>query len=64
MYFFIDRPVESLGNSGRFLLWAMRGWVVAAESGHCPPHALRRGFARMRALSALPPFHVAMALMN
>ncbi|MBL0914818.1 MAG: hypothetical protein IBJ13_04690 [Sphingopyxis sp.] len=64
MYAFIDRPVESLGNSGRFLLWAMRGWVAAAERGQCPPQALRRGFASVQALAALPDFHVVMALIN
>jgi len=25
MYAFVDRPVESLCDGGRFLLWAMRG---------------------------------------
>ena len=62
MYAFVDRPVESLSNSGRFLLWAMRGWTQAAEAGHCAPRALRCGFAGLHALTALPDFHVAMAL--
>lgn len=64
MYDFIDRPVESLDNSGRFILWAMRGWVRAAAQGTCPPAALRRGFAHVNALAALPDFHVALALLN
>lgn len=64
MYDFIDRPVESLGNSGRFLLWALRGWVHAAVQGACPPAALHRGFAHVNALSALPDFHAALALLN
>jgi hypothetical protein len=62
MYAFVDRPVESLGNSGRFLLWAMRGWADAARRGRCPPHALHRGFMRVRAGDMLADFHVAMAL--
>lgn len=62
MYAFVDRPVENLCNSGRFLLWAMRGWTHAAGCGSCPPQALRHGFAGVRALAALPDFHVAMAL--
>ncbi|HMO76946.1 MAG TPA: hypothetical protein PKD99_09980 [Sphingopyxis sp.] len=62
MYAFVDRPVESLDNSGRFLLWAMRGWAQANGQGHCPPQALCRGFASARTLAALPDFHVAMAL--
>lgn len=63
MYAFVDRPVESLGNGGRFLLWAMRGWVGAAERGQCPPRALHRGFAAVDAHLALPDFHVAMGLL-
>lgn len=64
MYAFVDQPVESLGNSGRFLLWAMRGWVRAAACGQCPPQALHRGFAAVDARNALPDFHVAMALLG
>ncbi|WP_257547942.1 hypothetical protein [Sphingopyxis sp. DBS4] len=63
MYALVDRPVESLTNSGRFLLWAMRGWTHAATRGACPPQALHRGFADTGALAALPDFHVAMALL-
>ena len=64
MYAFVDRPVESLCNSGRFLLWAMRGWTQAAERGLCPPRLLYRGFAAVDAQGALPDFHVAMALLG
>jgi hypothetical protein len=64
MYSFVDRPVESLCNGGRFLLWAMRGWVHAAERGRCPPQMLHRGFAAVDAAGALPDFHVAMALLT
>ena len=64
MYAFIDRPVDSLGNSGRFLLWAMRGWVCAAERGQCAPQRLHRGFVAVNAAGALPDFHVAMALIG
>ena len=64
MYAFVDRPVESLCNSGRFLLWAMRAWVSAAERGRCPPQMLHRGFSAVNAARALPDFHVAMALLG
>lgn len=64
MYHFIDRPVESLGNGGRFLLWAMRSWVRASAQSVCPPAALHRSFVHMNALAALPDFHVALALLN
>ncbi len=62
MYAFVDRPVDSLCNGGRFLLWAMRGWVSAAERGGCPPQQLHSGFAVVNAAGELPDFHVAMAL--
>jgi hypothetical protein len=64
MYAFVDRPVESLSNSGRFLLWAMRGWVGTAERSQCPTQKLYRGFAAVNAAAALPDFHVAMALLG
>ena len=64
MYTFVDRPVDSLCNSGRFLLWAMRAWVCAAERGQCPPQRLHRGFVAVNGASALPDFHVAMALIG
>lgn len=64
MYAFVDQPVECLSRSGRFLLWAMRGWATAIERGTCPPVALSRGFAGVNALPALPDFHIAMALLN
>src|SRR3546814_14653657 len=64
MYAFVDRPVESLCNGGRFLLWAMRAWVSSAERGRCPPRMLHRGFAAVNAAGALPDFHIAMALLG
>ena len=64
MYRFVDGPVEGLCNSGRFLLWAMRSWTKAKESGHCPPRVLANSFASMGAFAALPDFHIAMALIN
>lgn len=64
MYAFVDRPVESLCNSGRLLLWAMRAWISAAERGQCPPQMLHRGFSAVNAAGALPDFHVAMALLG
>ena len=53
MYAFIDRPVSNLCNGGRFLLWAMRGWVHACEHGRCPPRVLHRGFAAVDVQGAL-----------
>ncbi len=64
MYDFVDQPVDRLCNGGRFLLWAMRGWACAMGQGTCPPVALTRGFAGVAALSALPDFHMVMAVLN
>jgi hypothetical protein len=64
MYDLIDRPVKALGNGGRFVLWAMRGWTQAVHRGICPSLALRNGFAGVRAQRLLPDFHVTMALLN
>lgn len=64
MYEFVDCPVGSLCNGGRFLLWAMRSWTKAMECGHCPRHALAGSFAGVGACAALPDFHKAMALLN
>ena len=62
MYAFVDRPVSQLCDSGRFLVWAMRSWMQSTKKGCCPPRALGRGFASIDGLSALPDFHIAMAL--
>lgn len=63
MYEFIDRHPSALGNSGRFLLWAMRGWVGAAACGRCPPLSLYRGFTKLGAVAALTEFHLSMTLL-
>lgn len=64
MYDFIDRPVSELDNDGRFLLWAMRGWVHSAGKGRCPAQSLGRAFAGFNAAAVLPDFHIAMALLS
>jgi len=64
MYDFVDRPVASLTPGGRFLLWAMRGWIHAASAGHCPPGALAPAFARHDVLPALPHLHLLLAALN
>lgn len=64
MYDFIDRPVTELDSDGRFLLWAMRGWVHSAAKGHCPAQSMSRAFAGYNAAAVLPDFHLAMALLS
>jgi hypothetical protein len=64
MYDFVDRPVSRLGSGGRFLLWAMRGWIHAATRGICPPGALAPAFARHGVLPALPHVHMLLVELN
>ena len=58
MYDLIDRPVMNLSAGGRFILWAARGWIRSAMSGHCPPGALAPAFARHGVLPALLHLHM------
>ncbi|MDO7840705.1 hypothetical protein [Sphingomonas immobilis] len=64
MYSFVDRPVDSLSQGSRFVLWAMRRWTSAREAHTCPPHALSPSFQGMGALDALSPFHLGMVVLN
>ncbi len=64
MYAFVDQPIADLSPSGRFLLWAMRGWIHCATRGTCPPGQLAPGFARAGALPALPHVHRLLAELN
>lgn len=64
MYGLVDRPVGALAPGGRFLLWAMRGWIHAASLGNCPPGMLAPAFARHNVLPALPPLHQLMIELN
>lgn len=64
MYQFVDRPVVALGRGGKFLLWAMRGWMQAMQAQRCPPGMLAPAFARHGALAALPHLHQLMTELN
>ncbi|MBB4640506.1 hypothetical protein [Rhizorhapis suberifaciens] len=64
MYNLIDRPVTSLPEGSRFLLWAMRAWVTVSRKGDCPPARLASAFLRMSAIEALPHLHIAMSALN
>jgi hypothetical protein len=64
MYDFVDRPVEQLGHGGRFLLWAMRGWIHSASKGNCPPGTLAPAFAHHGVLPALPHVHRLLGELN
>jgi hypothetical protein len=64
MYDLVDRPVVQLSPAGRFLIWAMRGWIQSASRGYCPPGALAPAFARHGVLPALPHIHILLAELN
>lgn len=64
MYQFVDRPLASLDDGARFLVWAMRGWVAAIGTSRCPGTVIATPFARLNMLSGLQPFLRSMALLN
>lgn len=64
MYQFIDRPLDSLDDGCRFLVWSMRAWVTAIGHQRCPAQLLAPAFARWRMIGGLQTFHRAMTLLN
>lgn len=64
MYHYVDRPVSTLDEGCRFLVWSMRAWVTAIGQKRCPAQTLAPAFARSRMIGALQPFHRAMLLFN
>jgi len=64
VYDFLDRSVRDLDNDGRFLLWALRGWLHSTVKGNCPLNSLGRAFAGFNAAGILPDFHTTMALLS
>lgn len=64
MYQYVDRPLTSLDDGCRFLVWGMRAWVTAIEHQRCPAQLLAPAFAKWRMIGGLQPFHRAMVLFN
>lgn len=64
MYQYLDRPLDSLDEGCRFLVWSMRAWVTALGHGRCPAQLLAPAFSRWRMIGGLQPFHRTMALFN
>lgn len=64
MYEYVDRPLNSLDEGCRFLVWSMRAWVSAIAHQRCPAQLLAPAFARWRMIGGLQPFHRAMLLFN
>lgn len=64
MYQYVDRPLSSLDEGCRFLVWSMRAWVTAISRRHCPAQMLAPAFAKWRMIGALQPFHRTMIMLN
>lgn len=64
MYQYVDRPLSSLDEGSRFLVWSMRAWVTAIGHKRCPAQLLAPAFAKWRMIGGLQPFHRAMMLFN
>lgn len=64
MYQYVDRPLTSMDEGCRFLVWAMRAWVTAIGHQRCPAQMLAPAFAKWRMIGGLQPFHRAMTLFN
>ncbi|MCT2400249.1 hypothetical protein [Novosphingobium mangrovi (ex Huang et al. 2023)] len=64
MYQYVDRPLDTLDEGCRFLVWSMRAWVTAIGHKRCPAQLLAPAFAKWRMIGGLQPFHHAMLLLN
>lgn len=60
MYKFVDQPCDRLTAGSRFILEAMRGWVMSAQQNRCPVVTLAPSFSRMAADRVLGDFHALM----
>ena len=63
MYAYLDRPIATLDNGGKILVWAMRQWTAAVEKRSCPVAALGKPLADKGLMAALAPFHRMMGLL-
>ncbi|MFC0685144.1 hypothetical protein [Novosphingobium clariflavum] len=64
MYQYVDRPLSTLDEGCRFLVWSMRAWVTTLSQRRCPAESLAPAFARWRMIGGLQPFHRAMLMFN
>lgn len=64
MYQYVDRPLTTLDEGSRFLVWSMRAWVTAIGRKRCPARMLAPAFAKWRMIGGLQAFHRTMLLFN
>ncbi|AKH43946.1 hypothetical protein FHS61_002647 [Altererythrobacter atlanticus] len=63
MYDYIDRPLEGLAERQRFLVWAMRLWVMSKHQARCSVRAVEPLFREKEAEGALGAFHCLMSVL-
>ena len=63
MYAYLDRPIATLDEGGKILVWAMRQWMAAVSKRSCPVAALGKALADRGLMPALAPFHRVMGLL-
>ena len=64
MYDYIDRPLASLEDGPRFLVWAMRHWVQTMDQRRCPACAIGPAFVKWRMMPGRAPFQAMMTALN
>lgn len=64
MYQYLDCPIADLPKGARFLIAAMRRWVVAVGLGRCVSAQMVPLFGARQLLAGLQPFLHAMAMIN
>lgn len=64
MYSFLDQSPDRLTGGSHFILWAMRGWVMAVMKEKCPAASLMQPFTRMGMRTVLSDFHQLMFTVN
>jgi hypothetical protein len=57
MYQFLDQPIARLSPGSRFVLRAMRIWVLAVHMRVCPPRSLSSEMANLGALEITGDLH-------
>ena len=63
MYAYLDRPIATLDQGSKILIWAMRQWTATVEKRGCPVAALGKSLADRGLIAALAPFHRMMGLL-
>jgi len=63
LYQYIDHPLDGLAERERFLVWAMRIWVMSRHQARCSVRAVEPLFREREAEGALGAFHCLMSVL-